>query len=342
MKINSILVAQPKPETEKSPYFDLAHKYKVKIDFIPFTHVEGVNGKEFRKERVNILEHHAIIMTSRNAIDHFFRVCAELRINVPETMKYFCPSEAIAYYLQKYVVYRKRKIFHGTKSLADIIDVLKKHREDRFLFPCSDTRNDEIPAILESLNINYSKAVLFKTVSSNLSKLAKVNYDMLVFFSPNGIRSLYDNFPKFKQNQTKIAAFGTITAKAVTDANLKLHVLAPTPEAPSMPMALEQYLKNPDKAAAPSLTSKPEPVVEPKPVAKAVAKVEPKKEKPAKIKVVKPLKKAKVDKAKQKPAKKKVAPKKKAVKKAKAKPAKKNSKPAKKAKAKPAKAKKRK
>lgn len=316
MKISSILVAQPKPETERSPYFDLASKYKIKIDFIPFTHVESVVGKEFRKERVNILEHHAIIMTSRNAIDHFFRVCSELRINVPETMKYFCPSEAIAYYLQKYVVYRKRKIFHGVKALSDIADVLKKHKEDKFLFPCSDTHNEDVPELLKSLNINFSEAVLFRTVSSNLSKLAKVNYDMLVFFSPNGIRSLFDNFPKFKQNQTKIAAFGVNTAKAVIDAGLKLNLSAPTLEAPSMPMAIELFIKNPDKAPQILLT-KPElkPVVIEKPkkeetkkavvvvektatkktkAAKAVAKktIIKKVSKPAAKKISKPIKKA--------------------------------------------------
>ncbi len=247
MKIKSILVSQPKPETEKSPYFDLAKKCTVKIDFRPFIHVEGIPSKEFRKDRINILDHSAIIMTSRNAVDHFFRICNELRVTVPEDMKYFCISESTAYYLQKYVIYRKRKIFHGKQTIADLIGVIKKHKEEKFLLPCSDIHKDEIPETLSQHSIQFTQAVMYKTVCSDLSDLANVNYDVLVFFSPSGIKSLFENFPKFRQNKTRIAAFGPTTAQAVVDAGLKLNIHAPRPNAPSMTMALEQYIKDANK-----------------------------------------------------------------------------------------------
>ena len=243
MKVKSILVTQPKPETDKSPYFDLAKKYSLKIDFRPFIHVEGVEAKEFRKDRVNITEHTAVVLTSRSAVDHFFRICGEMRHTVPEGMKYFCISESTAYYLQKYVIYRKRKIFHGKQTFADLIDIIKKHKDEKFLLPCSDIHKEEIADILEEQNISFSKAIMYKTVCSNLKDLANVNYDVLVFFSPSGIKSLYKNFPKFKQNKTRIAAFGPTTAKAVIDAGLRLDIHAPNPKAPSMTMALEQYIK---------------------------------------------------------------------------------------------------
>jgi len=242
-KINSILISQPRPATEKSPYYDLAEKYKLKIDFRPFIHVEGVPAKEFRQQRINILEHSAIILTSRNAVDHFFRMCEETRVTVPESMKYFCLSESTAYYLQKYVVYRKRKIFHGKQNFEDLIDVIKKHKNEKFLLPCSDIHKRNITDLLEKYNIKYSKSVFYRTVCSDLSDLADVNYDMLVFFSPSGIESLLKNFPDFKQNETRIAAFGTTTAKAVKDAGLTLNVHAPTPGLPSMSMAIENYIK---------------------------------------------------------------------------------------------------
>ena len=243
MKVKSILVTQPRPETDKSPYFDLAKKYSLKIDFRPFIHIEGISGKEFRKDRVNIQDYTAVILTSRSAADHFFRICTEMRYTVPESLKYFCISESTAYYLQKYVVYRKRKIFHGKQTFADLIDVVKKHKEEKFLLPCSDIHKEEIPDILDEQNIHYNKAIIYKTVCSDLSDLSKVNYDVLVFFSPSGIKSLFKNFPKFKQNKTRIAAFGPTTAKAVIDAGLKLDIHAPNPKAPSMTMALEQYIK---------------------------------------------------------------------------------------------------
>jgi len=242
-KIKSILISQPKPTTEKSPYFDLAAKYKIKIDFRSFIHVEGIPAKEFRQERVNILEHTAVILTSRNAVDHFFRMCEEMRVNVPDTMKYFCLSESTAYYLQKYVIYRKRKIFHGKQSFQDLLDVIKKHKNERYLLPCSDIHKRNITDLLDKHNIRYSKSVFYQTVCSDLSDLADVNYDMLVFFSPSGIESLFKNFPDFKQNKTRIAAFGATTAEAVKEAGLNIDVHAPTPGLPSMSMAIEHYIK---------------------------------------------------------------------------------------------------
>lgn len=241
-KVKSILVTQPKPEGEKSPYFDLAKKCNVKIDFREFIHVEGVSASDFRRDRINILDYSAVIFTSRNAADHYFRMCQEMRITVPETMKYFCISESTAYYLQKYVIFRKRKIFHGKQTFADMMDVIKKHKDDKFLLPCTDIANVEGAELLEKAKIRYAKAVIYKTVCSDLSDLANVNYDVIVFFSPAGVKSLFQNFPDFKQNLTRIAAFGATTAKAVEDANLYVDIKAPNPQAPSMTMALEQYI----------------------------------------------------------------------------------------------------
>jgi len=243
LKVKSILVTQPKPETDKSPYYDLAKKYNVKIDFRPFIHVEPIAAKDFRKDRINILEYTAVIFTSRNAADNFFRICVEMRVNVPESMKYFCVSESTAFYLQKYVVYRKRKIFYGKQTINDLMDVIKKHRKEKFLVPCTDIHKQEIFETLEANEIEFTKAVIYKTVASDLSDLANVNYDVLVFFSPSGIKSLFKNFPKFKQSTTRIAAFGPTTAQAVLDAGLRLDIQAPVPAAPSMTMALEQYIR---------------------------------------------------------------------------------------------------
>jgi uroporphyrinogen-III synthase len=243
MNVNSILVSQPRPENEKSPYFALADKYKLKIDFRSFIHIEGVEGQEFRKERIMLSEHTGIILTSRNAVDHFFRIAEEMRFNVPDSMKYFCISEAVAYYLQKYVVYRKRKIFHGERTIADMTEILKKHRNEKFLVPCSDIQRKIIPQQLDLLELNYTNATLYKTVCSDLSDLEDVKYDMLVFFSPSGIESLYKNFPKFQQNGTKIAVYGNTTAMAVENAGLRIDVRAPQPEFPSMTMAIERFVK---------------------------------------------------------------------------------------------------
>jgi uroporphyrinogen-III synthase len=240
-KVKSILVTQPKPEGDKSPYFDLAKKNNLKIDFREFIHVEGVDSKDFRRDRINIMDHTAIILTSRNAVDHFFRMCNEMRVTVPDTMKYFCISESTALYMQKYVVYRKRKIFHGKQKFIDMIDVIKKNKEERFLLPCSDIAKDEIADILDQHKINYTKAVLYKTVCSDLSDLADVKYDVLVFFSPMAVKSLFQNFPDFVQGPTRIAAFGPTTAKAINDANLRLDIHAPQTNAPSMTMALDLY-----------------------------------------------------------------------------------------------------
>jgi uroporphyrinogen-III synthase len=244
LKIKSILVSQPEPTTQKSPYFDLAEKYKLKIDFRPFIQVDAVPAQEFRQSRISLLEHSAVIFTSRNSVDHFFRMAEEMRVTVPESMKYFCVSESTAYYLQKYVVYRKRKIFHGKQRFEDLLDVIKKHKNETFLFPCSDIHNDRVTEKLDALGVKFNKAILYKTVAADLSDLENVYYDMLVFFSPSGIESLLKNFPDFKQNDTKIAAFGPTTEKAVKDNNLRLDVYAPMPKAPSMSMAIEQFIKS--------------------------------------------------------------------------------------------------
>ncbi len=247
LKVKTILVTQPRPESDKSPYFELSKKCNVKIDFREFIHIEGVSAADFRKERIGILDHTAVILTSRNSADHFFRICQELRITVPETMKYFCISESTAYYLQKYVVYRKRKIFHGKQTFNDLLDVIKKHKEDKFLLPCSDIHKEEGPELLDKHKINYNKAIIYKTVCSDLSDLANVNYDVLVFFSPSGIKSLFQNFPDFKQNNTRIATFGATTAKAAEEHGLNIDIHAPMPNAPSMTMSLEQYITKVNK-----------------------------------------------------------------------------------------------
>lgn len=244
MSIKTILVSQPKPEGDKSPYFDLAEKYNVKIDFRPFIRVEGVSAQEFRAQRVNVAEHTAVILTSKTAVDHFFRIAEEVRFSVPDTMKYFCISEAIALYLQKYVTYRKRKIFFGKQTIEELVDTMKKHKAEKFLLPCTDILRDKIPETLEANNVNFSKAMLYKTVAADLSDLEDVYYDMLVFFSPGGIESLFKNFPDFKQNNTFIAAFGPTTANAVIKNNLRLDVHAPQPNAPSMTAAIENFIKD--------------------------------------------------------------------------------------------------
>ncbi len=236
MAIKTILVSQPKPEGVKSPYFDLAEKYKLKIDFRPFIRVEGIHAQEFRTQKVTISEHTAIILTSKAAVDHFFRIAEETRYSVPDTMKYFCISEAVAYYLQKYVNYRKRKIFFGKQTIEDLVEVIKKHKKEKFLLPCTDILRDKIPLTLEEHEIPFTKAVLYRTVAADLSDLEDVYYDMLVFFSPGGIESLLKNFPDFKQNNTK-----SIFDKLKN--NLRLDVQAPMPNAPSMTGAIELYVK---------------------------------------------------------------------------------------------------
>ena len=242
-KIKSILVTLPKPETEKSAYFELAKKYNLKVDFCSFIHVEGVPGKDFRKEKINLAEITAIIFTSRNAVDHFYRVCEEIRYDVPAEMKYFCISETIALYLQKYIQYRKRKIFFGKQTATDLAEVLKKHTTEKFLYPCSDVAAEETQKFLHDNGYDFKPAVLFRTVCSDLSNLAEVFYDVIAFFSPSSVHSLFINFPDFAQHNTRIAAFGANTHKAVLEHSLIMDIPAPTPSAPSMTMAIEQYIK---------------------------------------------------------------------------------------------------
>jgi len=243
LKIKKIIVSQPEPQSEKSPYLELINKYNLKIDFRPFIQVEGVPSKEFRQQRIDILQHTAVIFTSRTAIDHFFRICDEVRVAVPETMKYFCITEAVALYLQKYIVYRKRKIFYGQGTFAQLMDVINKHKTEKFLVPLSDMHKAEIPKSLDKAKVKYTKAILYRTVSSDLSDLKDIYYDIIVFYSPSGIKSLFKNFPDFKQNDTKIAAFGPTTAKAVKDHKLRLDIQAPTPACPSMTQALDEFIK---------------------------------------------------------------------------------------------------
>jgi uroporphyrinogen-III synthase len=243
LKIRKILVSQPEPSETKSPYFDLAKKYNLKIDFKPFVQVEGVSIKDFRAQKINLLDFTAVIFTSKTGIDHFFRICNEMRVVVPDTMKYFCITENVAFYLQKYIVYRKRKIFHGKAKFQDLIDVIVKHREDNFFVPLSEPHNAEIPELLDKNGIRHTIGTLYKTISSHFSNVRDFDYDILVFYSPSGIKSLKENFPGFVQGEIKIAAFGPTTACAVEHEGLRLDINAPNPKAPSMTMALDNFLK---------------------------------------------------------------------------------------------------
>ncbi len=248
MKIKNILVSQPKPASDKSPYFDLEKKYGVKINFRPFIKVEGVDAKDFRKQHVEILAHTAVIFTARTAIDHFFRLCEETRVNVPEDMKYFCMSEAVSLYLQKYIQYRKRKIFFPQTGLIDdLVQLIQKHSTEKYLLSVSDVNKDNLSNILEEKGIEYTKAIMYRTVSNDFTPEEPFNYDMLVFFSPNGIASLMKNFPDFQQGEIAIATLGVTTAQAVKDAGLRLDIEAPTPQAPSITAAMDAYLKESNK-----------------------------------------------------------------------------------------------
>ena len=244
MKIKKILVSQPKPESEKHSYSELAERNNLKIDFRPFSQIEAVSAKEFRQSRIELLAHSAVIFTSKTAIDHFFRIAEEMRATIPDEMKYFCNSESTANYLQKYIVYRKRKIFYSCiGNFQDLMEIILKHKDEKFLLPLSNSHTEEIPLLLEKNKIDYTLAILYHTIYSDLSDLSEINYDVLVFFSPSGIKSLLQNFPQFKQNEIKIATFGTTTAKAAQEAGLRLDISAPMPNAPSMTMALDQYIK---------------------------------------------------------------------------------------------------
>ena len=259
-RINSILVTQPKPANDVSPYFAIADKYGIQVDFREFIEVQPVSYKDFRREKINILEFTAVIFTSRNAVDHFFRICQEAKLEMPAEMKYFCISEQTANYLQKYIVLRKRKLFVGERTAADLFDVIKKHKGENFLYPCSDIRKDDLPVFMRANNLKFSEAVIYRTVASDLSDLAEVKYDCIAFFSPSGISSLFINFPDFVQDGTRIAAFGPTTAKAVVDAGLILDIEAPHPNAPSMTGAIEAYIRRhaqPDVGKASSKNAKP-------------------------------------------------------------------------------------
>jgi len=247
MKVKTILVSQPEPKVDNSPYFDLQQKHKVKIDFRPFIHVEGVNAKEIRLQKIDLNNFTAIILTSKNSVDHFFRVADEMRYKIPEGLKYFCQSEAVAFYLQKYVVYRKRKIYVGQKDFIDLTTLLKKYKEEKFLLPASDQLNAEAKIILDNLKVNWTQAVFYKTVMSDLTDLSDVYFDILAFFSPTGIKSLFKNFPDFKQNETRIAVFGSSTQKEALEHGLRVDIMAPTPEAPSMTMAIDKYIAKANK-----------------------------------------------------------------------------------------------
>jgi uroporphyrinogen-III synthase len=248
VKIKNILVSQPEPaDLEKSPYGELAKNFNLNIDFNKFIKIEGVCSKEFRQHRIQLLDFTAIIFTSRNAVDHFFRLAKDLRTEIPDTMKYFCISESTAFYLQKYVQYRKRKIFHGKQSFEQLLELIKKHKDEKYLLPCSDIHKASMTRLLDENNVDYQKAVFYKTLASDLSHLTIKEYDMLIFFSPSGVKSLIKNFPEFKQNSTLIAAFGPTTAKAIDDAGLELNISAPTKTAPSMTMAIEQYIQKVNK-----------------------------------------------------------------------------------------------
>jgi uroporphyrinogen-III synthase len=242
LKVKTILVSQPEPKVENSPYFELQQKLKVKIDFRPFIHVEGVNAKDIRQNKIDLNNFTAIILTSRNAIDHFFRVAEEMRFKVPEDLKYVCQSEAIAVYLQKYVVYRKRKIYVGQKDFKDLTPIFKKYKDEKFLLVAPDNLNEDVPQVLDALKVDWTLGVFYKTIMSDLSDLKDVYYDILVFFSPIGIQSLLKNFPDFKQNDTRIAVFGSTTQKETIDCGLRVDIYAPSPETPSMTGALEKYI----------------------------------------------------------------------------------------------------
>lgn len=248
-RIKNILVAQLPPEGPRSPYFDLQARYKVKFTFEPFITVEGVPGKEFRKQRLTLNDFSGIIFTSRNSIDHFFRICDELRVKMSQETKFFCTSEAIALYLQKYTQYRKRKVFFGDmNNNKELRMLLMKHRDaTRFLYICADVRKDEIPSFMATNGFNFSEGVMYKTVAKDLKHMDLTKFDMLTLFSPTGIHALLHNYPKFKQEGLKLALYGKTTTNAVIEYGLKYHIMAPLPNAPTIIVALDNYLKESNK-----------------------------------------------------------------------------------------------
>jgi uroporphyrinogen-III synthase len=247
MKVKSILISQPEPKAENSPYADLEHKFNLKVDFQPFIHVEGVDAKEVRQQKIDLNKFSAVILTSRNAVDHFFRLADDMRFEITPSLKYFCQSEAVAYYLQKYVVYRKRKIYVGKRTFQDLIKTIKRHKDEHFLLPSSDMLKPTIPQQLDDIKVKWKRGIFYRTVVSDLSHLRDVKYDIVVFFSPSGIKSLFENFPDFEQEETKIACFGNTTIKAAKEKGIKVNIKAPTPNAPSMTMALENYIVDSNK-----------------------------------------------------------------------------------------------
>ena len=243
VKVTKILVSQPKPANDKSPYYDLAEKYGVEVVFRPFIKVEGLSAKDFRAQKVNISDFTAIVFTARTAVDHFFRLCEEMRITIPPTLKYFCTSETVANYLQKYIIYRNRKIFAAkTGRLADLIPAMQKHKTEKYLLAVSDVNNGVDTALMQQNKLDVTPAVMYRTVSNDFTPEEEFNYDMLVFFSPQGVESLLKNFPDFKQGDIVIAALGSAAAKCVKDSGLRLDIEAPTPDCPSMPAAIDRYL----------------------------------------------------------------------------------------------------
>ncbi|MDE7410626.1 MAG: uroporphyrinogen-III synthase [Paramuribaculum sp.] len=248
MKVKKVLVSQPKPSSEKSPYYEIAEKHGVEVVFRPFIKVEGLTSKEFRQSKISISDYTAVIFTARTAVDHFFRLSEEMRVNIPDTMKYFCTTESIALYLQKYIPYRKRKIFHGTTGKLDGLQAaLTKHNKEKFLYVVSDVHKDDDSNLLDNLHLNYTRAVMYRTVSNDFTSDEPFDYDMLLFFSPSGIASLMKNFPEFKQGDIKIGCFGSTTAEAVKNAGLRLDMEAPSVKAPSMTAALDLFLSEESK-----------------------------------------------------------------------------------------------
>jgi len=248
--IKKILVSQPKPTSERSPYFDIEKEFGVDLVFRPFFKVEGLSSREFRQQKVSILEHTAVVFTSRHAIDNYFKLAKEMRLTIPEDMKYFCPIETIALYIQKYVQYRKRKVFFGeTGKIQDLVPLMAKHKTEKYLVPLSSVHNDDIKEMLDAKKINHTECVMYRTVSNDFTEEEKAafDYDMLVFFSPTGVKALFQNFPDFKQGDIKIAAFGPATAKEVVAHGLRLDLEAPSQKFPSMTMALKDYLKKNNK-----------------------------------------------------------------------------------------------
>lgn len=244
VKIKKVLISQPKPATDKSPYFDIAEKYNLDIEFSQFINVEGLDAKEFRQQKINITDYTAIVFTAKTAIDHFFALCEQMRITMPETLKYFCISESVALYLQKYIVYRKRKIFFSpTGKMEGLGTSLSKHNKEKFLVPVSDIHKDSITAILDEKKVDYTKAIMYRTVSSEIAPEIIKSSDMIIFFSPLGIVSLFKNYPDFEQGDIYIGCFGASTAKAIKEAGLRLDCEAPQPDFPSMTAALEAFIK---------------------------------------------------------------------------------------------------